>query len=130
MISLIITLHYLHYLSQLIFLLLPQVTLLHVESHKDLMSVHTFRVDSSVKNVTLHVSGTMTECILTSPSGNSHIILTSAMKSGLVFFPSRHCTLNCTLHLLEISCTGCNFPVIKLNFSIFSFKWQYNYIYM
>ncbi|XP_063348924.1 von Willebrand factor A domain-containing protein 7 [Pelmatolapia mariae] len=52
-----------------------KVTLLHVESHKDLMSVHTFRVDSSVKNVTLHVSGTMTECILTSPSDQSQSLL-------------------------------------------------------
>ncbi|XP_039478472.1 von Willebrand factor A domain-containing protein 7-like isoform X2 [Oreochromis aureus] len=52
-----------------------KVTLLHVESHKNLMSVHTFRVDSSVKSVTLHVSGTMTECILTSPSDQSQSLL-------------------------------------------------------
>ncbi|CAI5693976.1 unnamed protein product [Oreochromis niloticus] len=52
-----------------------KVTLLHVESHKNLMSVHTFRVDSSVKSVTLHVSGTMMECILTSPSDQSQSLL-------------------------------------------------------
>ncbi|MEQ2167580.1 hypothetical protein GOODEAATRI_005490 [Goodea atripinnis] len=31
--------------------------------------LHYFIVDSSVKNVILHITGTMTECILTSPSG-------------------------------------------------------------
>ncbi|XP_030599361.1 von Willebrand factor A domain-containing protein 7 [Archocentrus centrarchus] len=52
-----------------------KVTLLHVESDQELMSVHTFRVDSSVKNVTLHLSGTMLECILTSPSDQSQSLL-------------------------------------------------------
>lgn len=58
------------------FLSVLQVTLLHVESDQDLMSSHSFRVDSSVKNVTLHVTGTLTECILTSPSGNCTVGLT------------------------------------------------------
>ncbi|MEQ2276313.1 hypothetical protein XENORESO_017557, partial [Xenotaenia resolanae] len=53
-----------------------KVTLFHVKSDPELMSAHSFRVDSSVKNVILHITGTMTECILTSPSGAS------------VFFPS------------------------------------------
>lgn len=48
----------------------PQVTLLHVESEQEPMSSHSFRVDSSVKNVTLHITGFMTECILTDPLGN------------------------------------------------------------
>ncbi|XP_028274813.1 von Willebrand factor A domain-containing protein 7 [Parambassis ranga] len=52
-----------------------KVTLLHVESDQELMSVHSFRVDSSVRNVTLHVTGTMTECILTDPSEQSQSLL-------------------------------------------------------
>ncbi|XP_042343175.1 von Willebrand factor A domain-containing protein 7 [Plectropomus leopardus] len=52
-----------------------KVTLLHVESDKELMSSHSFRVDSSVKNVTLHVTGSLTECILTSPSDQSQSLL-------------------------------------------------------
>ncbi|XP_033486681.1 von Willebrand factor A domain-containing protein 7 [Epinephelus lanceolatus] len=52
-----------------------KVTLLHVESDKELMSSHSFRVDSSVKNVTLHVTGILTECILTSPSDQSQSLL-------------------------------------------------------
>ena len=59
-----------YYTPEHIFLPPPQVTLLHVESDQDLMSSHSFRVDSSVKNVTLHITGILTECILTSPSGN------------------------------------------------------------
>ncbi|XP_078102749.1 von Willebrand factor A domain-containing protein 7 [Sander vitreus] len=52
-----------------------KVTLLHVESDQELMSSHSFRVDSSVKNVTLHVTGILTECILTSPSEQSQSLL-------------------------------------------------------
>lgn len=58
-----------YYTPEHICLLPPQVTLLHVESNQDLMSSHSFRVDNSVKNVTLHITGSLTECILTSPSG-------------------------------------------------------------
>ncbi|XP_030007783.1 von Willebrand factor A domain-containing protein 7 [Sphaeramia orbicularis] len=50
-----------------------KVTLLHVES--DLISSHSFRVDSSVKNVTLHVTGSLIECILTDPSEQSQSLL-------------------------------------------------------
>lgn len=49
----------------------PQVTLLHVKWDQPVMSTHSFRVDTSVKNVTLHISGILTECMLTSPSGNN-----------------------------------------------------------
>ncbi|XP_071389668.1 von Willebrand factor A domain-containing protein 7-like [Centroberyx affinis] len=52
-----------------------KVTLLHVESDHDLMSSHSFRVDSSVKTVTLHVTGNLIECNLTSPSGRSQSLL-------------------------------------------------------
>ncbi|KAK1899969.1 von Willebrand factor A domain containing protein 7 [Dissostichus eleginoides] len=52
-----------------------KVTLLHVESDQDLMSSHSFRVDSSVKNVTLHITGILTQCILTSPSDQSQSLL-------------------------------------------------------
>ncbi|KAA8593835.1 hypothetical protein FQN60_004669 [Etheostoma spectabile] len=51
------------------------VTLLHVESDQELMSSHFFRVDSSVKNITLHVTGILTEFILTSPSEQSQSLL-------------------------------------------------------
>ncbi|XP_076591760.1 von Willebrand factor A domain-containing protein 7 isoform X2 [Chaetodon auriga] len=52
-----------------------KVTLLHVQSDQELMSSHSFRVDSSVKNVTLHVTGILMECILTSPSDQSQSLL-------------------------------------------------------
>ncbi|XP_022616932.1 von Willebrand factor A domain-containing protein 7-like [Seriola dumerili] len=52
-----------------------KVTLLHVESAQELMSSHCFRVDSSVKNVTLHVTGILTECFLTNPSDQSQSLL-------------------------------------------------------
>ncbi|XP_023155615.2 von Willebrand factor A domain-containing protein 7 [Amphiprion ocellaris] len=52
-----------------------KVTLLHVESDHDMMSTHSFRVDNSIKNVTLHVTGTMMECVLTSPSDQSQSLL-------------------------------------------------------
>ncbi|XP_032401073.1 von Willebrand factor A domain-containing protein 7 [Xiphophorus hellerii] len=52
-----------------------KVTLLRAKSDPELMSVHSFRVDSSVKNIILHITGTMTECILTSPSDKRQSIL-------------------------------------------------------
>ncbi|XP_047449813.1 von Willebrand factor A domain-containing protein 7 isoform X2 [Mugil cephalus] len=52
-----------------------KVTLLHVESDQEFMSVHAFRTDSSVEEVTLHITGTMTECILTSPAEQSQSLL-------------------------------------------------------
>ncbi|XP_071352336.1 von Willebrand factor A domain-containing protein 7 [Trachinotus anak] len=52
-----------------------KVTLLHVESAQELMSSHSFRVDSSVKNVTLHVTGTLIECMLINPSDQSQSLL-------------------------------------------------------
>ncbi|XP_039987366.1 von Willebrand factor A domain-containing protein 7 [Xiphias gladius] len=52
-----------------------KVTLLHVESAQELMSSHSFRVDSSVKSVTLHVTGILIECILTNPSDQSQSLL-------------------------------------------------------
>ncbi|XP_028321008.1 von Willebrand factor A domain-containing protein 7 [Gouania willdenowi] len=52
-----------------------KVTLLHVESERELMSVHSFRVDRSVKNVTLHVTGSLMECVLTSPSAQTQSLL-------------------------------------------------------
>ncbi|XP_068172839.1 von Willebrand factor A domain-containing protein 7 isoform X2 [Antennarius striatus] len=52
-----------------------KVMLLHVET-KELMSSHSFRVDGSIRNVTLHVSGDLMECTLTSPSGQSQSLLT------------------------------------------------------
>ncbi|XP_067450315.1 von Willebrand factor A domain-containing protein 7 [Thunnus thynnus] len=52
-----------------------KVTLLHVESDQELMSSHSFRVDSSIKNVTLHVTGILRECILTGPSGQNQSLL-------------------------------------------------------
>ncbi|XP_012738317.2 von Willebrand factor A domain-containing protein 7 isoform X1 [Fundulus heteroclitus] len=52
-----------------------KVTLFHLKSDPEFMTVHSFRVDSSVNNVILHITGTMTECILTSPSGQSQSML-------------------------------------------------------
>ncbi|XP_041651813.1 von Willebrand factor A domain-containing protein 7 [Cheilinus undulatus] len=52
-----------------------KVTLLHVESDEEPMSSHSFRVDSSVKNITLHIAGILTGCILTNPSGQSQSLL-------------------------------------------------------
>uniref|UniRef100_UPI0037E839E5 von Willebrand factor A domain-containing protein 7-like n=1 Tax=Semicossyphus pulcher TaxID=241346 RepID=UPI0037E839E5 len=54
---------------------LDKVTLLHVESEQGLMSSHSFRVDSSVKNITLHITGILIECILTNPSDQSQSLL-------------------------------------------------------
>ncbi|XP_034723657.1 von Willebrand factor A domain-containing protein 7-like [Etheostoma cragini] len=52
-----------------------KVTLLHAKSDQELMSSHFFRVDSSVKNITLHVTGILTEFILMSPSEQSQSLL-------------------------------------------------------
>ncbi|XP_029372637.1 von Willebrand factor A domain-containing protein 7 [Echeneis naucrates] len=52
-----------------------KVTLLHVEGTQELVDSHSFRVDSSIKNVTLHVSGSLMECVLTSPSDQSQSLL-------------------------------------------------------
>ncbi|KAM8903729.1 von Willebrand factor A domain-containing protein 7 isoform 1-T2 [Spinachia spinachia] len=52
-----------------------KVTLLHVESDKESTSSHSFRVDSSVKSATLHLTGLLTECVLTSPSDQSQSLL-------------------------------------------------------
>ncbi|XP_007562866.1 von Willebrand factor A domain-containing protein 7 [Poecilia formosa] len=52
-----------------------KVTLFRAKSDPELMSVHSFRVDSSVENIILHITGTMTECILTSPSDKRQSIL-------------------------------------------------------
>lgn len=60
-----------------------KVTLLHVESDQEKMSVHSFRVDSSITNITLHVTGTMMECILTSPSDQSQSLLNETLKGPL-----------------------------------------------
>ncbi|KAM4628348.1 von Willebrand factor A domain-containing protein 7 isoform 2-T2 [Polymixia lowei] len=52
-----------------------KVTLLHVESDSDLMSSHSFRVDSAVKTVTLHLTGNLIDCNLINPSGRSQSLL-------------------------------------------------------
>ncbi|KAF6721633.1 von Willebrand factor A domain-containing protein 7 [Oryzias melastigma] len=52
-----------------------KVTLLHVEGGPELISDYSFRVDSSVKKVILHITGTLAECILTSPSDQSQSLL-------------------------------------------------------
>lgn len=49
-----------------------QVTLLHVESQaEETLSSHYFKVDALVENVTLHITGSLSQCTLTSPSGSS-----------------------------------------------------------
>lgn len=49
-----------------------QVTLLHVVSEEEeSLSSHYFKVDALVENVTLLITGTLSECKLSSPSGNS-----------------------------------------------------------
>ncbi|KAF7652992.1 hypothetical protein LDENG_00089040 [Lucifuga dentata] len=53
-----------------------KVTLLHVESDHDSVSSRSFRVDSSVKTVILRITGTLTDCSLTNPSGRSQSLLT------------------------------------------------------
>lgn len=49
-----------------------QVTLLHVESEEEEpLSSHLFKVDALVDNVTLLITGSLSACVLTSPSGGS-----------------------------------------------------------
>lgn len=49
-----------------------QVTLLHEESEEEeSVSSHFFKVDALVENVTLLITGSLSECFLTSPSGES-----------------------------------------------------------
>ncbi|XP_035240285.1 von Willebrand factor A domain-containing protein 7 [Anguilla anguilla] len=51
-----------------------KVTLSHMESNS--VSTHfPFRVDSAVNNVTLHLTGILKHCVLTSPSGQSQSLL-------------------------------------------------------
>lgn len=46
------------------------MTLLHVESEEEeSLSSHFFKVDALVDNVTLLITGSLSECILSSPSG-------------------------------------------------------------
>ncbi|KAM9801358.1 von Willebrand factor A domain-containing protein 7 [Neosynchiropus ocellatus] len=52
-----------------------KVTLLHVESDEDSTSLHSFRVDSSVMDVTLHIAGVLRESVLTDPSGQTQSLL-------------------------------------------------------
>nr|XP_061797464.1 von Willebrand factor A domain-containing protein 7-like [Nerophis lumbriciformis] len=52
-----------------------KVTLLHVETDQDQKSSHSFRVDSSVKDVTVHISGFLSQCILIDPSGQTQSLL-------------------------------------------------------
>ncbi|XP_034023845.1 von Willebrand factor A domain-containing protein 7 [Thalassophryne amazonica] len=52
-----------------------KVTLLRVASGQDVMQSHSFRVDSSIKSVTLHITGNLKECSLTSPSGLRQVLL-------------------------------------------------------
>ncbi|XP_072311351.1 von Willebrand factor A domain-containing protein 7 [Eucyclogobius newberryi] len=52
-----------------------KVTLLHAESDGQQWSTHSFLVDESLKNVTLHVTGRLSKCLLTSPSGQSQSLL-------------------------------------------------------
>ncbi|XP_067102530.1 von Willebrand factor A domain-containing protein 7 [Osmerus mordax] len=52
-----------------------KVTLVHAESDSASVSIHSFRVDSAVKSVTLHITGDLTEYTLTSPTGRSQSLL-------------------------------------------------------
>ncbi|KAK7906764.1 hypothetical protein WMY93_015376 [Mugilogobius chulae] len=53
-----------------------KVTLLHAESDgTQQWSTQSFLVDESLKNVTLHVTGSLSECLLTSPTGQSQSLL-------------------------------------------------------
>ncbi|XP_076000648.1 von Willebrand factor A domain-containing protein 7 [Genypterus blacodes] len=52
-----------------------KVTLLHVENDNNVKSPYSFRVDSSIKTVTLHITGTLIDCSLTNPSGISQSLL-------------------------------------------------------
>ncbi|XP_049582169.1 von Willebrand factor A domain-containing protein 7 isoform X1 [Syngnathus scovelli] len=52
-----------------------KVTLLHVERDQEQMSLHSFRVDSTVNDVTVHITGSLSHCILIDPSGQSQSLL-------------------------------------------------------
>ncbi|KAM6945989.1 von Willebrand factor A domain-containing protein 7 [Aplochiton taeniatus] len=52
-----------------------KVTLLHVESDSSSVSSYSFRMDSAVKTVTLHLTGKLKQCILSSPSGSRQSLL-------------------------------------------------------
>ncbi|XP_062408716.1 von Willebrand factor A domain-containing protein 7 [Sardina pilchardus] len=52
-----------------------KVTLLHAESHVDSACSHTFLVDRSMSNITLHLAGALTDCTLHSPHGHSQPLL-------------------------------------------------------
>ncbi|XP_020779629.2 LOW QUALITY PROTEIN: von Willebrand factor A domain-containing protein 7 [Boleophthalmus pectinirostris] len=52
-----------------------KVTLLHAESNGEQWAAHSFLVDESLKNITLHVTGLLSECLLTSPSGQRQSLL-------------------------------------------------------
>ncbi|XP_061639296.1 von Willebrand factor A domain-containing protein 7 isoform X2 [Phyllopteryx taeniolatus] len=52
-----------------------KVTLLHVEIDQEQMSSHSFRVDTSVKDVTVHITGLLSQCILIDPSGRTQSLL-------------------------------------------------------
>ncbi|KAL2096210.1 hypothetical protein ACEWY4_008358 [Coilia grayii] len=54
-----------------------KVTLLHVESDADSECSHSFQVDGSMGNVTLHLAGDLTDCTLHSPDGHSQPLLGS-----------------------------------------------------
>ncbi|XP_019905261.2 von Willebrand factor A domain-containing protein 7 [Esox lucius] len=52
-----------------------KVTLLHAEGDSTSELSHHFRVDSSVKNVTLHLTGDLKYCVVSSPTGHSQSLL-------------------------------------------------------
>ncbi|XP_051934053.1 von Willebrand factor A domain-containing protein 7 [Hippocampus zosterae] len=52
-----------------------KVTLLHVETDQEQMSSHSFRVDSAVNDVTVHITGLLSNCILIDPSGQTQSLL-------------------------------------------------------
>uniref|UniRef100_A0AAY4ATS1 von Willebrand factor A domain containing 7 n=1 Tax=Denticeps clupeoides TaxID=299321 RepID=A0AAY4ATS1_9TELE len=56
-----------------------KVTLLHAES--DSSSSHSFRVDSNMKAVTVHVTGTLSHLTLHSPTGNGNTNVTRMCKT-------------------------------------------------
>ncbi|XP_061683678.1 von Willebrand factor A domain-containing protein 7 [Syngnathoides biaculeatus] len=52
-----------------------KVTLLHVETDQEQTSSRSFGVDGSVKDVTVHITGLLSQCILTDPSGQTQSLL-------------------------------------------------------
>ncbi|CAB1348151.1 unnamed protein product, partial [Coregonus sp. 'balchen'] len=52
-----------------------KVTLLHAESDSDSALSHSFRVDSAVKSVTLHLTGELRQCVLSSPTDRTQSLL-------------------------------------------------------